>query len=175
MDWRHEECGKKRGLEEMDVETMKPSRVLGVVLLCGVGLLLMVGCGAKESAETAEDEEAPSLPARGEQKLRVAPEYKTVEGTEGALRQATLYSQKLPSLGSTLEVRSVLLLPKKSALPADRETLYEVLAGEVESESGDERKSHGTGDLWMVSKGARVTLRAKGEIAVLRAIAVSGK
>lgn len=154
---------------------MKPSRVLHLALLWGIGLLVMAGCGAKDSAEIAEDQAAPSLPARGAQRLRVAPEYKTVEGTKGAMRQATLYAQKVPSLGSKLEVRSVLLLPKTSALPADRETLYEVLAGEVESESGNERKSHGTGDLWMISKGAHVTLRAKGEIAVLRAIAVSGK
>jgi hypothetical protein len=144
-------------------------------LLCGVALLLLAGCQTKEPVETAEDEEAPSLPARGEQKLRVAPEYKAVEGTEGALRQATLFAQKVPSLGAALEVRSVLLLPKKSALPADRETLYEVLRGEVVSESGEERKTHGTGDLWIVNKGARVTLKAKGEIAVLRAIALAGK
>lgn len=154
---------------------MKPSRGLHVALLLGAGLLWMVGCGAKESSETAEDEAAPSLPARGAQKPRVAPEYKTVEGTEGGIRQATLYKQKVPSLDSTLEIRSLLVLPKKSALLTDRETLYEVLRGEVESESGDERKPHGTGDLWMVSKGVRVTLKAKGEIAVLRTISVSGK
>lgn len=153
---------------------MKTSRVLHVALLLGVSVLWMSGCGSK-GAETAEDEAAPSLPAPNAQPRRTAPEYKTVEGTEGGIRQATLYAQKVPSLGSTLEVRSVLVLPKKSALLADRETLYEVLRGEVESVSGDERKSHGTGDLWMVSKGARVTLRAKGEIAVLRAISVSGK
>jgi uncharacterized cupin superfamily protein len=67
------------------------------------------------------------------------------------------------------------LLPKKSALPADRETLYEIVSGQVESESGNERKLHRAGDLWMVAKGQRVTLRAKGEVAVLRAISVSGK
>jgi hypothetical protein len=154
---------------------MKPSRVLQLTLVWGLGLLLTVGCTAREPAETGEDEEAPSLPARGAQKLRAAPQYKAVEGTEGAVRQATLYAQKVKSLGSTLEVRSIVVLPKKATMPVDRETLYEVVAGEVETESGDERKSHATGDLWMVSKGARVTLRAKGEIAVLRAIAVSGK
>jgi hypothetical protein len=154
---------------------MRPSRILHGTLLCGVALLLLAGCQAKEPVETAEDEEAPSLPARGEQKLRVAPEYKAVEGTEEALRQATLFAQKVPSLGAALEVRSVLLLPKKSPLPADRETLYEVLRGEVVSESGEERKTHGIGDLWIVNKGARVTLKAKGEIAVLRAIALAGK
>src|ERR1700741_3470728 len=154
---------------------MRPSRILHVGLLCGVALLLLVGCQANEPVEAAEDEEAPRLPARGEQKLRVAPEYKGVEGTEGALRQTTLFTQKVPSLGAALEVRSVLLLPKGSAIPAGRETLYEVLRGEVVSESGEERKTRGTGDLWIVGKGARVTLKAKGEIAVLRAIALAGK
>jgi hypothetical protein len=67
------------------------------------------------------------------------------------------------------------MLPKRSAISADRETLYEVLRGEVVSESGEERKTHGIGDLWIVNKGARVTLKAKGEIAVLRAIALAGK
>jgi len=154
---------------------MRPSRILHGAMLCGVAVLLLGGCQAKEPVEAAEDEEAPNLPARGEQKLHRAPEYKSVEGTEGALRQATLFTHKVPTLGAALEVRSVLLLPNKTALPTDRETLYEVLRGEVVSESGEERKMHGAGDLWIVSKGARVTLKAKGEIAVLRAIALAGK
>ena len=118
---------------------------------------------------------AGTLPAAAAQKLRVAPEYKVVEGTEGALRQATLYAQKVRSLGMMLEVRSLVLLPKKTSMPADRETLYEVITGAVESENGEEHTSHRTGDLWMVSPNARVTVKAQGEIAVLRAIAVSGK
>jgi hypothetical protein len=153
---------------------MKLSRILRVALACSAGLLLTIGC-THESTESAQDEPAPSLPAAAAQKLRVAPEYKVVEGTEGALRQATLYAQKVPSLGMMLEVRSLVLLPKKTSLPADRETLYEVITGAVESENGEEHTSHRTGDLWMVSPNARMTVKAQGEIAVLRAIAVSGK
>jgi hypothetical protein len=165
---------------------MKSSRILRMALACSAGLLLTIGC-THESTESGQDEPAPTgaaaavtapagtLPAAAAQKLRVAPEYKVVEGTEGALRQATLYAQKVPSLGMMLEVRSLVLLPKKTSLPADRETLYEVITGAVESENGEEHTSHRTGDLWMVSPNARVTVKAQGEIAVLRAIAVSGK
>jgi hypothetical protein len=93
------------------------------------------------------------LPARPAQKLRIAPEYRVVEGTEGALRQATLFSQKAPTVRATFEVRSIVLSPRMSPLPADRETLYEVLAGQVESQNGDEHQSHSIGNLWMVSAG----------------------
>ena len=154
---------------------MKLARASCLRVLWAAALLAVAGCGTKESAEGDQDEAAPSLPARAARTLRAAPEYKAIEGTEGGLRQATLYSQRLRTSGSTFEVRSLLLLPKKSALPAEREALYEVLTGEVESESGDQRQLHKIGDLWMVSKGARVTVQAKGEIAVLRAIVVSAK
>jgi hypothetical protein len=158
-----------------EVVAMKSSRIFFLALLCSAGLIGVAACGTRESAETGQDEDAPGAPARPAQRLRAPLEYGTVEGSDGALRQAILYSQKLPSLGSTLEIRSMLLLTKRAALPADRETLYEVLAGEVESEGDGGRKSHATGDLWMVAKGARVTVKAKGEMAVLRAIAAPGK
>lgn len=144
-------------------------------LLCTAALFLLPGCGSTESQETAEDEEAPALPLRPPQKLRIAPEYKAVEGTEGAMKQATLYAGKIPSLKAALEVRSLVLLPRKALLPADRETLYEVLRGDVESESGGDRKTHGAGDLWVVSRGVHITVKAKGEVAVLRAISLAGK
>jgi hypothetical protein len=134
-------------------------------------LLLLAGCTTTES----DEEEAPAEPARHAQKLRAPLEYQAVEGTQGALRQATLYSQKVPSLASTLEVRSMILLPRDSVYPADRETLFEVLTGEVLTVNGDERKAHPTGDIWLVAKGSRVTFKAKGEIAVLRAISLASK
>jgi hypothetical protein len=153
---------------------MKRSRASSLAVLAAT-LLAIAGCETKGSSEGDQDEAAPSLPARAARTLRAAPEYTAIEGTAGGLRQATLYSQKLRASGSTFEVRSLLLLPKKSALPADSETLYEVLTGEVESESGDARQLHKIGDLWIVSKGKRVAVRATGEIAVLRAIVVSAK
>jgi hypothetical protein len=141
------------------------------VLLFAGALLLVAGCGTKES----DEEEAPAEPARHAQKLRAPLEYQAVEGTQGALRQAALYSQKVPSLAANLEVRSIILLPRDSVFPADRETLLEVLTGDVLTVNGDERKAHPTGDIWLVGKGSRVTLKAKGEIAVLRAISLNLK
>jgi hypothetical protein len=173
MGWRHEGLRRKRVSEV--TEAVKISRAMRLAPLAVVGLLTIAGCGAGNTGETGQDEEAPGLPARPVQKLRVAPEYRAVEGTEGALRQATLYSQKLPTVGATFEVRSVVLSPRMSPLPADRETLYEVLAGQVESQSGGERQLHSIGNLWMVSPGERWTVKAKGEVAVLRAIVISAK
>ncbi len=151
---------------------MSSSRIAqrSLLLLAG-GLLLLSGCATTES----DEEEAPAEPARHAQKLHAPLEYKVVEGTQGALRQASLYSQKVPSLAANLEVRSILVLPRESVFPADRETLLEVLSGDVLTISGDERKAHPTGDIWLVGKGSRVTLKAKGEIAVLRAISLNPK
>jgi hypothetical protein len=134
-------------------------------------LLLLAGCRSTEN----DEEEAPVEPARHAQKLRPPLEYQAVEGSQGGLRQATLYSQKVSSLGTSLEVRSMILLPRDSRLPADRETLLEVLTGDVLTVNGDERKAHPTGDIWLVAKGSRVTLKAKGEIAILRAISLAPK
>jgi hypothetical protein len=150
---------------------MNYSRIaLKGLLLFASALLLFGGC-----ARTEVDEEAPTEPVRHAQKLRPPAEYRAVEGTQGALRQAVLYSQNVPALATQLEVRSMLLLPREVTLPSDRETLVEVRAGEVWSVSGDERKAHPTGDLWLVGKGSHVMLKAKGEIAVLRTISLASK
>ncbi len=141
------------------------------LLLFAGALLLLAGCASTES----DEEVAPTEPARHAQKLRAPLDYRAVEGTQGALRQATLYSQNVPSLAANLEVRSILLLPRDSVFPTDRETLLEVLAGDVLTFNGVDRKAHPTGDIWLVGKGSRVTLKAKGEIAVLRAISLNPK
>ena len=141
-----------------------------VIWLFGVALLFIAGCG-----RTEVDEEAPAEPVRHAQKLRPPLEYHAVEGTQGALRQAVLYSQKVPALATDLEVRSMLLLPREVTLPTDRETLVEVRAGEIWASTGGERKAHPTGDIWLVAKGSHVTLKAKGEIAVLRSILLASK
>jgi hypothetical protein len=143
------------------------------LLLAACALLLLAGCATPESDEA----EAPAEPTRHAQKLRPPLEYQAVEGTQRALRQATLYSQKVPSLASNLEVRSMILLPRDAVYSADRETLFEVLAGDVLTVTGvgDKRKAHSTGDIWLVAKGSRVIFKAKGEIAVLRAISLASK
>ncbi len=123
-------------------------------------LLFLITCAAQETA-------------RATRKLRTAPEYKVIEGSEGSLRQATLYAEEVPALSAAIEIRSIVVLSKKSLLPTERETLYEVLTGQLISETGGERKTHNVGDLWMVNRGERVTLQAKGEVAVLRAIALA--
>jgi len=157
------------------VRTVKTSRLIFAALTCGAGLLLL-GCQAREAAEPAQDEAAPTLPLRTAHKLRSPPEYVAVTGTEGRLRRATVFSEKVPTVGAAIEVHSLVVLPKRPVLlPSDRQSLYEVVSGEVDSDTGSERTVHRTGDLWMVDTGARVSVRAKGELAVLRAIVVSGK
>lgn len=151
---------------------MSASRLLQrIPLLLAVALLLLAGCAKTEVDEEVE----PSEPVRHPQKLRPALEYRPVEGTNGALRQAVLFSQKVPALANDIEIRSMLLLPREVAFPADREALVEVRAGEVTAIDGKERKDHPTGDMWLVARGSHVTVKAKGEIAVLRAISLTSK
>ena len=137
-------------------------------LLGATGLVL--GCTAQNPIEAGQDEDAPNLPARSVHKLREPPHYTAIAGTEGALREATLFSFKPSSLATTLEVHSLVVNAKGSELSSDRETLYEVVSGTVEAGSGDQRRLHKTGDLWLAPPG-KLTLRAKGELAALRAIA----
>ena len=141
-------------------------------LACCLGVAALLGCARQEAAESTQDEAAPNLPARSERQLREAPQYVVVSGTQGALRQATLFVFKSPSVASTFEVRSLAVTAKGAELSSDRETLYEVLSGEVEAGSANARRLHRTGDLWLVDPKISVVLRARGEIAVLRAITV---
>ena len=136
------------------------------VLIPAVFFLFAAACSSNE-------EPTPPEPARAAPKLRSPLEYKDVGESKGGLRRAPLFSQRVPSLASELEVHSLLLQPRDVSLSTDRETLYEVRAGAVLATSGDERKLHPTGDIWLVSKGSHVTLKAQGEIAVLRAISLA--
>jgi hypothetical protein len=137
------------------------------VLVPAMALLFAASCSNNE------EEPNPPETARPAPKLRAPLEYKDVGETKGALRRATLFSQKVGALAAPLEVHSLLLLPREVALPTERETLYEVRAGTVMAITGEEKKSHPTGDIWLVGKGAHVTLKAQGEIAVLRAISLA--
>jgi hypothetical protein len=145
-----------------------------LLLLLTCALLLLAGC-SRSSEEGDDEAETPAEPARHAQKLREPLHYQAVEGTQGALREATLYSQRVPSLGSEVEVRSLLLLPRETVYAADREALVEVLTGEVWVGTGKERKAHPTGDIWLIPKGSHSALKAKGEIAVLRTISLNPK
>lgn len=137
------------------------------VLLPAMFLLFAASCSNNEEEPNPPESTQPAP------KLRAPLEYKDVGETKGGLRQATLFSQKVGTLAAPLEVHSLLLLPREAVLPTDRETLYEVRAGAVMAISGDEKKLHPTGDIWLVSKGAHVALKAQGEIAVLRAISLA--
>jgi len=148
---------------------MSAHRILRMtqILIPAMALLFAASCSNNEEEPNPPEETRPAP------KLRAPLEYKDVGETKGGLRRATLFSQKVGALAAPLEVHSLLLLPREAALPTDRETLYEVRTGTVMAISGAEKKSHPTGDIWLVSKGARVTLKAQGEIAVLRAISVA--
>ena len=137
------------------------------VLIPMILLSLATGCSSNE------EEPNPTEQARPMPKLRAPLEYQNVGEAKGGLRRAMLYSQKVPSLTSSMEVHSLLLLPREVSLPTDREALYETRAGTVLAIAGEERKVHPTGDIWLVSKGSHVTLKAQGEIAVLRAISLA--
>jgi hypothetical protein len=143
------------------------------LLLLVAAILVLASCSSSEEGE--DEAETPVEPARHAQKLREPLQYQAIEGTKGALRQATLFTQKVPSLASDLEVRSLLLLPRETVYVADREALVEVLTGEVWAGTGAERKVHPIGDIWLIPKGSHATLKAKGEIAVLRAISLNPK
>jgi hypothetical protein len=55
-------------------------------------------------------------------------------------------------------------------LPIQYEGVLEVRAGSLASFMENNRQEHRRGDMWQVAKGARGTLEASGELAVLRAI-----
>jgi hypothetical protein len=159
-------------LEKPEVPVMIASRMMPrILLLFSAALLVLAGCRKTD----VDEEGVPTEPVRHAQKLRPPLEYRSVEGTSGALRQAVLFSQSVPALASELEVSSMSLLPREVSFPADRETLLEVRAGEVTTIDGNDRKDHPTGDMWLVRKGSQLKVKAKGEIAVLRSISLSAK
>ena len=149
---------------------MSAQRFLRLVQLSipAMALLFAASCSNHE-----EEEPNPPEQTRATAKLRAPLEYQSVGEAKGGLRRAMLFSQKVPSLASAMEVHSLLLLPREASLPTDRETLYEVRTGTVLAVSGGEKKLHPTGDIWLVGKNSHVTLKSQGEIAVLRAISLA--
>ncbi len=130
-----------------------------------IGLLSLAAGGC------APLEPTPLEPPRPPQVLRPPLEFRTVKGAEEAMREATIFIEKLPSIGARLEIRTVSVQPRENAvLPTEHEVALEVRSGELVTVTNGDRQERHPGDMWLVAPGSRVTLSVLGQRAVLRAI-----
>lgn len=138
-----------------------------ITVACGpllVSVLCVVnGCASKEPT--------PPAAPRPAQILRPAPAFSVVKGAEDAMRAATVFVERLPSLSAHLDIRTVVVRPVENVVfQPEQEVLLEVRSGELVTVIDGDRKERHPGDMWLVSPGSRVSLKVLGELTVLRAI-----
>jgi predicted RecA/RadA family phage recombinase len=100
-----------------------------------------------------------------------SPQFKPIAGAPEGTREATIFTHALPRVRARLEIRTIIVpAGKPVTLVAENEGVFEIRAGSASDESEGKTKKLKRGEVWQVSKGTRVTLRAEEELAVVRAI-----
>jgi hypothetical protein len=134
------------------------------VTIAMLAALPLAGCAGLRQAEPTTP--PVKMPA---QIRRPAPEFRPL-GTSGA-QEAVLHVEPLPALGARLEVRMIGVgQGTELLLPTDNEVALEVRTGNVVVTTDGQRVDHVAGDIFMVARGARVTIAPLGQAATLRAM-----
>jgi len=134
-------------------------------VMFGAVSLLSGGCTQREVEPT------PPEPVRPAAVMRPETQSKPIKGAEQGARETTLVTQTLPQLHSHLEIRTIQVLAGEPvSLPVEYEGVLEVRAGSVATIVDGKSQPRARGAMWQVTKGSPVTLKASGEVAVLRAI-----
>jgi hypothetical protein len=128
--------------------------------------LVALGCSTKPVREL----EPTPAPVQMRAAIRRTPPVYRPLGDTGA-QEAVLYRVPLPDLGGQLEVRIIGVgQGEPVTIPTDHELSLEVRTGNAVVTTDGQRVVHAAGDIWVVPKGARVTIAAEGEATVLRAM-----
>ena len=123
------------------------------------------------AAGCAELEPTPAPVQRDPPVLRAAPQFKTIEGTDGLMRETVLHSTQLPAAGARLELRTIAVQPQRTVVFAPaHEVVLEVRSGEFELVREGNRITLRPGDQWIATRDAPSELRVLGQLGVLRAI-----
>jgi len=137
----------------------------GFTWVCAISLG-GAGCTRTQIEPTPAEVERPAA-------SRHAPGvFQPVAGNEG-VRQAMLMSHTLPELKSHLEIRTILVRAGDPvSLTPEHEGVFELRTGDLALVEDDKPRPMRRGEMWQVNRGAKVTLKASGEVAVVRAIYV---
>jgi hypothetical protein len=135
------------------------------MLYLSVALPLSACAGLRQAEPTTPPVKMPA------QVRRPAPDFRPL-GTSGAA-EAVLHVEPLPALGARLEIRTIGVgQGTELVLPTENELALEVRTGNVAVAIDGQRTEHVAGDIFMVLRGARVTISPLGQAATLRAIAL---
>jgi hypothetical protein len=84
-----------------------------------------------------------------------------------------LLSHSLPEIKSHLEIRTILVQAGEPiSLTAEHDGVFELRTGDLALMEDGKPRPMRRGEMWQVNRGAKVTLKASGEVAVVRAIYV---
>jgi hypothetical protein len=98
--------------------------------------------------------------------------FEPVAGSE-LVRQALLMSHNLPELKSHLEIRTILVRAGDPvSFTPEQEGVFELRTGELSLVEDDKPRTMRRGEMWQVNRGIKITLKAFGELAVVRSIYV---
>jgi hypothetical protein len=127
-------------------------------------LLGGAGCTRTQVEPTPAEVERPAVTRHP------PPVFQPVAGS-AAVRQAMLMSHPLPELKSHLDIRTILVRAGDPvSLTQEHDGVFELRTGDVALIEDGKPRPIGRGEMWQVNRGDKVTLKASGEVAVLRAI-----
>ena len=134
-------------------------------IACAVWLVT-AGCSRNELEPTPAEVERPAVVRPP------APVFQAVPGVQ-SLQQTTLMTYPLPHLKSHLDIRTTLVRAGEPVvLNVEHDGVFELRTGSLTLIVDDKPTSLARGYMWQVAKGSKVTLQAKGELAVVRAVYV---
>lgn len=140
----------------------KISRTKSLFLVCAVFWTCCLG---------AQNQPAERDAGAQSQASASAPQFRPVAGAPEGTREATVFALGLPRVHSRLEIRTILVpAGKPVTLAAENEAVFEIRAGSASDLSEGKSRKLQRGEVWHVSKGARITLQAAEELAVVRAL-----
>lgn len=133
--------------------------------VCAI-LLGSVGCTRTQVEPTPAEVERPIATRHA------PPVFQPVAGNK-RVHQAMLMSHSLPEIKSHLEIRTILVQAGDPiSLTAEHDGVFELRTGDLALMEDGKPRPMRRGEMWQVNRGAKVTLKASGEVAVLRAIYV---
>jgi hypothetical protein len=133
--------------------------------VCAI-LLGGAGCIRTQVEPTPAEVERPAVTRHA------PPVFQPVAGNE-AVRQAMLMSHPLPTLKSHLDIRTIVMRAGDPvSLTTEHDGVFELRIGDLALIEDGKPRPMGRGEMWQVNRGAKVTLKASGEVVVVRAIYV---
>lgn len=131
-----------------------------------LAFVALAALSCDRNKEPTPQEQPRPTPAR-----RQAALFAPVKGAEHGMQEATIFVERLPSIGGRLEIRTLSILKQHDGvLLTENEAILELRSGELTTLIDGKRQERRAGEMWQVARGSRIGFDVRGEQAVVRVI-----